>query len=101
MPRVAEGTWIARVCTYRRRLRAQAVFLRCRWNCNWTNWDHAGTANSPGNTRGKAMKIWYGYGSEHSMRLVMIGHFREVTDAERAKEAIDRLTAQVSADVDS
>lgn len=47
------------------------------------------------------MKVWYGYGSEHSMRLVMIGHFKEVKDAEAAKEAIDRLIAQVSADVDS
>jgi len=38
------------------------------------------------------MKIWNGYGSEHSMRLVMIGHFKTARDAETAKELIDRLT---------
>jgi hypothetical protein len=41
------------------------------------------------------MKIWNGYGSEHSMRLVMIGTFREVSDAQEAKQLIDDLTEQV------
>ena len=41
------------------------------------------------------MKIWNGYGSEHSMNLVMIGTFREVSDAEEAKQLIDDLTEQV------
>lgn len=40
------------------------------------------------------MKVWTGYGSEHSANLVMIGHFREVRDAERAKEVIDKITEQ-------
>ena len=47
------------------------------------------------------MKIWYGYGSEHSMNLVMIGQFRAVDDAIKAKEAIDEITKQVDADVDA
>lgn len=47
------------------------------------------------------MKIWYGYGSEHSMNLVMIGHFKDAGDAAKAKEVIDRLTEQVNADLQS
>lgn len=45
------------------------------------------------------MKIWYGYGSEHSMNLVMIGRFKEETDALKAKQVLDRLTEQVTAEV--
>jgi Family of unknown function (DUF6375) len=44
------------------------------------------------------MKIWYGQGSEHSMNLVMIGHFKDVATASEAKEIIDQLTQQVEAD---
>ncbi len=40
------------------------------------------------------MKIWYSYGSEHSMNLVMIGSFKEVADAEEAKMLIDELAEQ-------
>jgi Family of unknown function (DUF6375) len=46
------------------------------------------------------MKVWTSYGSEHSRNLVMIGHFREARDAEKAKELIDRLTEQVIAEPD-
>jgi hypothetical protein len=45
------------------------------------------------------MKIWRGYGSEHSSNLVMIGHFKTVMDAAKAKRIIDRLAEQVNADV--
>ena len=45
------------------------------------------------------MKIWQGYGSEHSSNLVMIGQFKSVADAVKAKEIIDWLTEQVNADV--
>ena len=45
------------------------------------------------------MKIWFGYGSEHSANLVMIGRFKEAGDAAKAKQVIDQLTEQVSADV--
>lgn len=38
------------------------------------------------------MKIWYGYGSEHSMNLVMIGKFKSAEDAKKTKELIDQLT---------
>lgn len=44
------------------------------------------------------MKIWYGFGSEHSSNLVMIGRFKEESDATKAKEIIDLLAEQVRAD---
>jgi hypothetical protein len=47
------------------------------------------------------MKIWQGFGSEHSMNLVMIGHFKEAKDATDAMDVIDQLTKQVGKDVDS
>lgn len=47
------------------------------------------------------MKIWYGYGSEHSMNLVMIGRFQDAVKAAKAKEVIDRLTEQVNAEVEA
>lgn len=45
------------------------------------------------------MRIWYGYGSEHSMNLVMIGTFEDAGDAVKAKQIIDLITEQVNADV--
>jgi hypothetical protein len=45
------------------------------------------------------MKIWRGYGSEHSMNLVMIGTFDTIEDATQAEAVIDRVTNQVSAEV--
>lgn len=47
------------------------------------------------------MKIWYEHGSEHSANLVMIGHFKDATEATQAKEIIDALTAQVLKDEES
>ena len=47
------------------------------------------------------MKIWNGYGSEHSSNLVMIGHFKTVADAVEAKKIIERLKEQVNAGVKS
>jgi Family of unknown function (DUF6375) len=41
------------------------------------------------------MRIWYGYGSEHSMNLVMIGRFKSAVDAEKTKEIIDQLTEKL------
>ncbi|NEB04262.1 DUF6375 family protein [Streptomyces sp. SID13726] len=38
------------------------------------------------------MKIWSGYGTEHSMNLVMIGRFKDATTAERAHDLIKELT---------
>ena len=46
------------------------------------------------------MKVWYQHGSEHSANLVMIGRFADAMEATRAKEIIDQLTRQVSADHD-
>ena len=44
------------------------------------------------------MKIWTGYGSEHSMNLVMIGHFQEAVKASEAKSTIDAITKTIEKD---
>lgn len=44
------------------------------------------------------MKIWSGYGSEHSMNLVLIGKFKQAQDAEKVEKEIDKLRAQASKD---
>ena len=41
------------------------------------------------------MKIWNEYGSEHSMNLVMIGHFQSLEDAENTKKIIDELSVEL------
>lgn len=41
------------------------------------------------------MKIWEGYGSEHSANLIMIGKFKEVKDAKEALQKIEKLKDQV------
>lgn len=38
------------------------------------------------------MKIWNGYGSEHSLNLVMIGHFKTTEDAEKTQELFEQLS---------
>jgi len=47
------------------------------------------------------MKIWTGYGSEHSMNLVMIGRFKEARDADKVKQLIDQLVERVNAEPDA
>jgi hypothetical protein len=42
------------------------------------------------------VKIWHGYGSEHSMNLVMIGHFKSSEDAEKTQELIKELSEGLS-----
>ncbi len=37
------------------------------------------------------MKVWFGYGSEHSMNLILIGRFESVAMAESAVERIEAL----------
>ncbi|MCX4650229.1 MULTISPECIES: DUF6375 family protein [unclassified Streptomyces] len=44
------------------------------------------------------MKIWSGYGTEHSMNLVMIGRFKDVTTAERTHTVIKKLTTALQAE---
>ena len=44
------------------------------------------------------MKIWNGYGSEHSMNLVLIGRFRRAQDAEKVEKDIKKLSDQASKD---
>ena len=47
------------------------------------------------------MKIWYGYGSEHSMNLVMIGRFQDPESADATKKIIEQLTRQLETDVEA
>jgi hypothetical protein len=47
------------------------------------------------------LKIWTGYGSEHSYRLVMIGHFADETAAAVTKEKFDKLTEHVAAQLEA
>lgn len=44
------------------------------------------------------MKIWNGYGSEHSMNLVLIGKFKRAQDAERVEKDIEKLSDQALKD---
>lgn len=44
------------------------------------------------------MKIWNGYGSEHSMNLVLIGRFKRAQDAVKVEKDIDKLRDQASKD---
>jgi hypothetical protein len=41
------------------------------------------------------MKCWNGYGSEHSMNLIMIGTFKEASGAQEAKQLLDDLIERV------
>lgn len=38
------------------------------------------------------MKIWHGFGTEHSMNLVMIGRFKDAATAETVNGIIERVT---------
>lgn len=44
------------------------------------------------------MKVWHGFGTEHSMNLKMIGHFADVLEAREAAGAIGALTAAAEAE---
>ena len=44
------------------------------------------------------MKIWAGYGSEHSMNLVLIGTFKEQILADTAALIVKKLTDQAQLD---
>ena len=46
------------------------------------------------------MKIWHGYGSEHSMNLVMIGHFKGTEDAEDTQKLIEQLSERLRDKID-
>ncbi|MBU4259704.1 MAG: hypothetical protein KKI12_06815 [Proteobacteria bacterium] len=46
------------------------------------------------------MKIWYGYGSEHSMNLVMIGHFKNTEDSGKTYRLIQQLTNELIDKID-
>ncbi len=42
------------------------------------------------------MKIWKGFGSEHSSNLVMIGHFKTAQEAKAAKDKFDRIVSRLA-----
>lgn len=44
------------------------------------------------------MKVWYGFGTEHSMNLVMIGRFRDAATAETVNEIIEQFTTALRAE---
>lgn len=44
------------------------------------------------------MKVWYGFGTEHSMNLVMIGRFKDAATAETVNGIIDKFKRAVEAD---
>jgi hypothetical protein len=44
------------------------------------------------------MKVWYGFGTEHSMNLVMIGRFKDAATAETVNGIIDKFQTAVEAD---
>lgn len=41
------------------------------------------------------MKVWYGYSSEHSMKLVMIGSFKSEQDAVKTASVIKELREEL------
>ena len=47
------------------------------------------------------MTNWFQGSSENSANLVMIGHFKDVTEAAKAKEIIDAIAEQVAKDHES
>lgn len=47
------------------------------------------------------MKVWFGFGTEHSMNLVMVGRFEDAATAETVKAVIERFTEAVEAEVDA
>lgn len=44
------------------------------------------------------MKVWYGFGTEHSMNLVMIGRFKDAAKAETVNGIINDFKTAVEAD---
>ena len=47
------------------------------------------------------MKLWLGYGTEHSMNLVMIGQFEDSREAAQALSALEHIKEQVHDDEES
>ncbi len=46
------------------------------------------------------MKVWVGFGSEHSANIRMIGHFTTPEDAAAAKRQLEELCELVAKDID-
>ena len=46
------------------------------------------------------MKVWYGFGSEHSARLVMVGRFQTAEDAEVALREFEELRDLIEREFD-
>lgn len=46
------------------------------------------------------MKVWSGFGSEHSMNLVMVGHFQSIKAAKDMKKVFDQLSGELEGLID-
>ncbi len=46
------------------------------------------------------MKVWTSYGAEHSLNLVIIGHFKEAVDAEEFESLVSSLKGNLMDDSD-
>lgn len=46
------------------------------------------------------MKVWKGYGTEHSLNLIMVGEFKTVKDAEKTQQIIERLSDELVGKID-
>lgn len=42
------------------------------------------------------MKVWIGYGTEHSANLVIVGTFKTAKDAQEAKDILEGLSSLIS-----
>lgn len=47
------------------------------------------------------VKVWNGYGSEHSANLVLIGRFKTAQDAETLQQIMEELTESAQADYEN
>lgn len=47
------------------------------------------------------MKVWFGYGSEHSANLVLIGEFKDAGEAQKSLNLLNEATKIAEADADA
>ena len=47
------------------------------------------------------MKVWQEFGSEHSMRLVLIGRFKQISQATKVHDEIEKLIGVASSEYDA
>src|SRR5690606_27711733 len=67
--------------------------------CDGCDWKAPFKGNGVRHGRGN-MKIWMGYGSEHSANLVIIGKFKSAEEAQDAIRLIERMSEAAVADME-